>query len=94
MISRPDLSGQALQDSIDKYYALSLNATDSLDASIFVSYAEGVDIKKQNKKDFIHRLGLVKKIKTKDNKEFQIQNLLAQDRADWLLSRKDEYFFE
>ena len=94
MISRPDLSGQALQDSIDRYYALSLDATDSLDASVFVIYAEGVDIKKQNKEDFIRRLELVKKIKTKSNKEFQIQNLLAQDRADWLLSRKDDYFFE
>ena len=30
MISRPDLSGEALQDSIDKYYSLSISATDSL----------------------------------------------------------------
>ena len=94
MISRPDLSGEALQDSIDKYYFLSISATDSLDASIFVSYAEGVDIKNQNKEGFISKLELVEKLDTKKNKEFQIQNLLAQDRARWLLSRKDEYFLE
>lgn len=94
MISRPDLAGQALKDSIDKYYFLSINATDSLDASIFVSYAEGVDIKNQDKKGFIEKLDLVGKINTKNNKNFQIQNLLAQNRATWLLSRKDEYFFE
>tara|TARA_B100000029_G_scaffold29533_1_gene28402 strand:+ start:2233 stop:3072 length:840 start_codon:yes stop_codon:yes gene_type:complete len=93
MISRPDLYGQALQDSIDKYYFLSLDATDSLDASIFVSYAEGVDVKNQNKPDFISRLKLAKTIKTNNN-QFQIQNLLAQNRADWLISRKEEYFFE
>ena len=69
-------------------------ATDSLDASIFVSYAEGVDIKNQNKEGFISKLELVEKLDTKKNKEFQIQNLLAQDRARWLLSRKDEYFLE
>ena len=94
MISRPDLSGEALQDSIDKYYFLSISATDSLDASIFVSYAEGVDIKNQNKEGFISKLELVEKLDTKKNKEFQIQNLLAQNRARWLLSRKDEYFLE
>ena len=64
-----------------------------IDASIFVSYAEGVDVKNQNKPDFISRLKLAKTIKTNNN-QFQIQNLLAQNRADWLISRKEEYFFE
>ena len=49
---RPDLSGQAMKDTVDYYFKKSLEISDSLDASVFVSYAELIHKPRQEKNDF------------------------------------------
>jgi hypothetical protein len=92
--SRPDLFGDAMIDSVTFYYEKALLASDSLDASLFVSYAEIIDKKFQNRTEFERKLHYVLQADGKNDKDFRLSNIIAQERAKWLLSKTDEYFFE
>ena len=92
--SRPDLFGDALIDSVSSFYARALIASDSLDASLFVSYAELIDKKFQNRDAFERKLDLVLNMDVEKDKDFRLSNIIAQERAKWLLSKTDEIFFE
>ena len=92
--SRPDLFGDALIDSVSSFYAKALIASDSLDASLFVSYAELIDKKFQDRDAFEQKLDLALNMDVEKDKDFRLSNIIAQERAKWLLSKTDEYFFE
>ena len=92
--SRPDLFGDALIDSVSSFYAKALIASDSLDASLFVSYAEIIDKKFQDRDAFERKLDLVLNMDVEKDKDFRLSNIIAQERAKWLLSKTDEFFFE
>ena len=92
--SRPDLFGDALIDSVSSFYVKALIASDSLDASLFVSYAELIDKKFQNRDAFERKLDLVLNMDVEKDKDFRLSNIIAQERAKWLLSKTDEIFFE
>jgi len=92
--SRPDLFGDALIDSVSSFYEKALIASDSLDASLFVSYAEIIDKKFQDRDAFERKLDLVLNMDVEKDKDFRLSNIIAQERAKWLLSKTDEIFFE
>ena len=92
--SRPDLFGDALIDSVSSFYAKALIASDSLDASLFVSYAELIDKKFQDRDAFEQKLDIVLNMDVEKDKDFRLSNIIAQERAKWLLSKTDEIFFE
>ena len=92
--SRPDLFGDALIDSVSSFYAKALIASDSLDASLFVSYAELIDKKFQDRVAFEQKLDLVLNMDVEKDKDFRLSNIIAQERAKWLLSKTDDIFFE
>ena len=89
---RPDLYGQALEDSVNFYYKKALQLSDSSDVSIFVSYAELIHKPKQQKKEFIDKLNYVIQTELANNRKNEINNLLSKRRAKWLLSKVDDYF--
>ena len=90
--TRSDLNNQDLKDSINHYYKKSLLLSDSLDASLFVSYAELVHKPAQEKERFNHKLNIA--LKVKSSKKYELINLIAKKRAKWLLSNTEEYFLE
>jgi hypothetical protein len=92
--SRPDLFGDALIDSVSSFYTKALIASDSLDASLFVSYAELIDKKFQDRDAFEQKLDIVLNMDVEKDKDFRLSNIIAQERAKWLLSKTDEIFFE
>ena len=92
--SRPDLFGDALIDSVSSFYEKALIASDSLDASLFVSYAELIDKKFQDRDAFEQKLDIVLNMDVEKDKDFRLSNIIAQERAKWLLSKTDEFFFE
>jgi hypothetical protein len=92
--SRPDLFGDSMVDSISYFYEKALIASDSLNASVYVSYAEIIDKKYQNKTEFEQKLHYVIQMDDKNDKDFRLSNIIAQERAKWLLTKTDEYFFE
>lgn len=92
--SRSDLSDNDLLDLVTKYFDLAVSTSDSIDASPFVSYAENIDKKFQNKSEFINKLEYVLGLNVNQNKSLRLGNIIAQERAKWLLTKTDEYFFE
>ena len=89
---RPDLSGQAMKDTVDFYFKKSLEISDSLDASIFVSYAELIHKPRQEKRHFEDKLKYV--INMDLNKKNKLNNLISINRARWLMSNTEDYFLE
>ena len=89
---RPDLNREALKDTVDFYFKKALDFSDSLDASIFVSYAELIHKPRQEKEEFEDKLLHVLKMKTGSDKKRKLSNLVSIKRAKWLLSKKEDYF--
>ena len=89
---RPDLNREALKDTVNFYFRQALEFSDSLDASIFVSYAELIHKPRQEKKEFENKLLFVLKMKAGANKKRKLSNMVSKQRAKWLLSKKEDYF--
>ena len=89
---RPDLNREALKDTVNFYFKKALEFSDSLDASIFVSYAELIHKPRQEKEEFVNKLLYVLQMKPGANKNRKLSNLVSKQRAKWLLSKKEDYF--
>lgn len=61
-------------------------------AGPYVAMAQSVSIQKQNRTQFESLLHQALKINPNAHPEFRLENLVAQRRARWLLSRTDELF--
>ena len=92
--TRSDLTGETLIDSVTKYYELAVSSSDSLDASPYVSFAENIDKRFQYKSEFIRKLKYVSGMNVNQDQDLRLGNIIAQERAKWLLTKTDEYFFE
>jgi len=92
--ARPDLFGQNHIDSVTYYFDRAISESDSLDAGVFVSYAELIDKKFQKKAAFEKKLKYVLKMNINEDSYFRLTNIIAQERAKWLLSKKSDYFLE
>ncbi|NQV37461.1 MAG: hypothetical protein HQ509_05570 [Candidatus Marinimicrobia bacterium] len=91
-ISRPDAGTNAEQlarMNFDKAIA----ASHGLDCSPYVSLAETVSIKTQNRKEFEELLKTALEIDVDQDLNNRLANILAQDRAKWLLEQTDELFY-
>ncbi len=91
---RPDLSGQAMKDTVDYYFKKSLEISDSSDASVFVSYAELIHKPRQEKNDFEDKLNYVINMDLNKNKKIKLNNIISINRARWLMSNTEDYFLE
>ena len=58
-----------------------------------MAYAESVSIKNQDKNEFIQLLNKAVAITPTDDEEINLQNIIARNRAKWLLLRTDELFY-
>ena len=92
--SRTDLTTDALRDSVNYYFNKAVEVSDSLDASPFLTYAESIHKPFQEKKEFEDKLNFILKMDNKRSSNFELSNLIAKKRAEWLLSKLDEYFIE
>ena len=92
--SRMDISREVMKDTVNDYFKKARDYSDSLDASILVSYAELIHKPDQNKIDFIKTLERALLISTEKDSYFRLSNIIAQRRAQWLLSNLDDYFIE
>ena len=92
--SRMDISREVIKDTVNSYFQKACDYSNSLDASIFVSYAELIHKPDQNKADFIKTLEKSLLINAEKNSNFRISNIIAQRRAKWLLSNLEDYFIE
>jgi hypothetical protein len=63
------------------------------DAGAKVSFAENVHVSLQKKDEFELLLKEVLSMDVESNKELALGNIIARERALWLLSRTDELFY-
>ena len=92
--TRSDLSEQMHRDTLKYYFDKVVLLSDSMNASSYVSYAESVHKKYQEKKEFKSLLEYVLDMEVYPNTQYELTNLIAKRRAKWLLARSDEYFVE
>ena len=92
--SRLDLSGEILRDTVDFYFQKAVEYSDSLDAGPFLTYAESIHKPFQERKEFEDKLNFVLEMDVIRNSKYELSNLIAKNRAEWLLSNTDEYFLE
>ena len=92
--TRTDLSEVLLRDSVDYYFDQSIFYSDSLDASPYVAYAESIHKTYQERKEFEDKLNYVLDMEIIPRSEYELSNLIAKNRAEWLLTKTEEYFLE
>ncbi len=92
--TRTDISEDLLRDSVDFYFNKAILYSDSLDAGPFLAYAESIHKTYQERKEFEDKLNYVINMKTKSRSRYELPNLIAKNRAEWLLSKTDDYFLE
>ena len=84
---------KAKKETVKFYFEEAVRLSNGKDAGTFVAYAESVSIKNQDKNEFIQLLNKAVAITPTDDEEINLQNIIARNRAKWLLLRTDELFY-
>ena len=77
-------------DEIRRHYERALALSNGRHAGLYVAYAEAVSIPQQNSAEFRTLLKQALAINPDDFREVRLMNLVAQERAEWLLERIDD----
>lgn len=91
-LSRPDASAQSV-DIARGYYQKALELSGGMDCSLYVSYAEAFSVRNQNREEFTTYINYALDVDVDAVPQKRLSNILAQDRANWLLQRIDELFY-
>jgi len=91
-MARTDLMGNNVENAT-KHYEQAMLFSNGQDAGAKVSFAENVHVALQNKDEFELLLKEVLSMDVENNKELALGNIIARERALWLLSRADELFY-
>ena len=91
-MARTDLMGNNVENAT-KHYEQAMLFSNGQDAGAKVSFAENVHVALQNKDEFELLLKEVLSMDVESNKELALGNIIARERALWLLSRTDELFY-
>ncbi len=89
--SRPVLMGGSAKKA-EEHYKRALELNHGQSASTYVNYAEAVDLKKQDRKEFKEMLGKALAVDADKKPSWRLVNLINQKRARWLLTRLDALF--
>tara|TARA_Y100001968_G_C19250493_1_gene664165 strand:- start:18 stop:857 length:840 start_codon:yes stop_codon:yes gene_type:complete len=92
--SRSDLNEKMLRDTIDYYFNQAIVFSGGMDAGLYVTYAQSIHRTFQERKEFEEKLNLVIEMDVFRNSDYELTNLIAKNRAKWLLSKTDDYFLE
>lgn len=91
--SRPDAMGGSAERA-RSHFETAVRLSDGKRAQPFVSLAETVDVRLQNRSEFTTLLGRALSVDPAARPEWRLANLVAQRRARWLLGRADLLFAE
>jgi len=76
------------------HFDRAVRLTDGQMASPYVSWAENIDVQKQNRAEFESMLKKALAVDPNSRIEWRLSNIVMQRRALWLLSREDDLFLE
>ncbi len=92
-LARPGGGADAIRRARQQFDRL-VEMTDGLRATPFVSFAESASVQEQDRKQFIELLDRALAIDPDKTPASRLANVVAQQRARWLLERVDELFLE
>ena len=81
-------------NAIQKHFDRALELSKGNHAALFVAYAEAVSVPKQDAVQFRAMLGKALDIDPNETEEIRLVNLIAQERATWLLQRIDDLILD
>ena len=81
-------------DEIRRHYERALALSNGRHAVLYLAYAEAVSIPQQNSAEFRILLEQALAINPDDFREVRLMNLIAQERAEWLLERIDDLILD
>jgi predicted anti-sigma-YlaC factor YlaD len=88
---------QAVDGSLDRaraYYEKALSLSNGKRCGIFLTWAESVSVEEQNQQEFRELLSRVLDFDVDSAPENRLLNILAQRRAEWLLTRTEDLFLD
>ncbi len=91
-MARTDLMGNNVEQAT-RHYKLAMIFSNGHDAGAKVSYAENVLVSLQKKDEFRLLLKEALNMDLDNDKNLALGNIIARERALWLLSRTDELFY-
>ncbi len=86
--------GQPDYPKLRKHFDRALDLSGGNQAGLYVAYAEAVSISKQDRSEFVSLLNKALAIDPDHHKEVRLANIVAQQRARWLLKRIDELILD
>jgi hypothetical protein len=91
-MNRPDRQSDAEEHAYN-YFLKAVEASNGNNCAPYVAYAEKVLVHNQDRKAFKAVLNEAQKIDVDNHLEIRLSNIIAQERAKWLLERTDELFY-
>ena len=85
-------STSAEQTELRTHYDRALELSEGARASVYVSYAEATAVPAQDRSQFVELLRRALEVDIELDPENRLLNVIAQQRASWLLERVDELF--
>jgi len=88
---------QAVEGSLEQarvYYERALSLSGGKRCGIFLTWAESVSVEEQNLREFKELLNRVLAFDVDSAPENRLLNILAQRRAEWLLTRTEDLFLD
>jgi predicted anti-sigma-YlaC factor YlaD len=86
--------GQPDYQKLRKHFDRALDLSGGNQAGLYVAYAEAVSINKQDRSEFVSLLNKALAIDPDQHKEVRLANIVAQQRAHWLLKRVDDLILD
>jgi predicted anti-sigma-YlaC factor YlaD len=80
------------EDAMERHYQRALELSAGNRASVHVAYAEVVTVPRQDREQFETLLGRALAVDVNDDPDQRLLNVIAQQRARWLLENADEFF--
>ncbi len=82
------------RDQMRRHYERAIELSSGNRLSVYLSWAEGVSVRDQNRKEFLELLDKILSFDVDSHPSNRLLNILAQRRARWLQGRIDELFLE
>ncbi len=87
-----DLGGSA--EKAREHFRLAVEKSDGQNASPYLSLATTLSIQNQDLEEFENLLNTALEIDVDKNPETRLMNVIMQDKAEWLLQNKEDFFIE
>ena len=86
--------GQPDYPKIRRHFDRALQLSGGSQAGLYVAYAEAASINKQDRSEFVSLLNKALAIDPDQYKDVRLANIVAQERARWLLERVDDLILD